>query len=226
MSCWLLCSPAFAGPTLLPTGASLPSWLGAAAIYLAIGVAVGLLLSQAGRSRATALSALACWPLMLSLLGAPVRPAVKGPLARNIAHSFDALAELLRDEAAGDPATAADWSAPLQALRRDLERADRRLAVADRILAEQPRYGTATLGQDLRSLQHARDRAATELEAVLAGVHQLRIQVGLLALSEIRGGPALAVQRRLGELRARVKAIEELSQLEAPSAPPAQEAAP
>ena len=60
----------------------------------------------------------------------------------------------------------------------------------------------------------------------LGSAPQGRIQVGLLALSEIHGGPAQAVQRRLGELRARVKAIEELSQLESPSVPPAQEATP
>jgi len=60
-------------------------------------------------------------------------------------------------------------------------------------------HSTALLGR-------ARAAAAAQIEAVLDGVAQLRLQIGLRALA----GNSVPVQERLRDLRGRLAAIDEL----------------
>jgi len=193
----------------------LPSWAGAALIYLALGLAVGALLLRAGHPHSTAASALAAWPLLLGLLGSSTQkpPLQGGPKAEAIDRAFGAVDDLLEQQRA--QGANVSWGGELGDLRRALEAADARIAMVDHILddlrAASP--DAASVAADLDDLAAARERAAAELDAVLGGVHRLRIQVGLLALSEIRDEAAQAVQQRLRELHARARAIEEISSL-------------
>ncbi|MCB9754598.1 MAG: hypothetical protein H6713_32075 [Myxococcales bacterium] len=111
----------------------------------------------------------------------------------------------------------------VDALERALYLADRRVALADRMLEElgaaarrrpSARAGEAPVDDDiargLAALRAARDHAIAELDAVLDAVLQLRIQVGLRTLA----GGRLPVQERLQDLQARVAALAELSSLE------------
>ncbi len=196
------------------TWLGLPSWAGAAGVYLILGLAVGALLLRAGHPRGTAVSALAAWPLLLGLLGAREAPApFGGPKAQAIGRAFGALDELLIQQK--EQGVSVGWAGELGDLRRALEAADARIAMVDRILDDLRSTGedAAAVATDLAALAAARERAASELDAVLGGVHRLRIQVGLLALSEIRDEAAQAVQQRLRELHARARAIEEISSL-------------
>jgi hypothetical protein len=194
------------------TWIGLPSWAGAALVYLLLGLGVGLVLLHNGHSRGTAASALAAWPLLLGLLSTKPQPAPEGgPKADDIARAFGALEDLLARQRLQGQSIA--WAGELGDLRVALEVADARIAMVDAIL-EDLRSGDARhVAADLAQLGQARERAAVELDAVLGGVQRLRIQVGLLALSEIRDEAAQAVQQRLRELHARARAIEEISRL-------------
>lgn len=151
--------------------------------------------------------AFAAWPVFLPLLAAPVeRP---GPHSARIRDVFAALEGALRDPAVGD----VPWSADLGGLRRALDRADARIALVDRLL------GDADPDASL-PLREAREAAADELRAVLDGVVQLRLQIGLAALR----GNAASVRDRLSELLARAQAIDEVSGLQAARSIPIAEA--
>jgi hypothetical protein len=198
---------------------ALPSWAGAAAVYLLLGVGVGLVLLRRGQAPGTALAALPAWPLLLGLLGArPGASPLGGPRSTAIARAFAALDDLLAQQR--QQGASAPWAGELGDLRRAMEAADARIAMVDAILADL-RGSDDAVAADLAALAQARERAAGELDAVLGGVHRLRIQLGLLALSEIHDEAAQAVQQRLRELRAQARAIEEISSLGAGS-PPAQ----
>ncbi len=198
---------------------ALPSWAGAAAVYLLLGVGVGLVLLRRGQAPGTARAALPAWPLLLGLLGArPGASPLGGPRSTAIARAFAALDDLLAQQR--QQGASAPWAGELGDLRRAMEAADARIAMVDAILADL-RGSDDAVAADLAALAQARERAAGELDAVLGGVHRLRIQLGLLALSEIHDEAAQAVQQRLRELRAQARAIEEISSLGAGS-PPAQ----
>lgn len=191
-----------------------PGWAGPAVIYLGLGLAVGALLLARGQAAGTAASALIAWPLLLGLLGErPTPPPAGGPKATAIARAFEALEELREQQRQQGQGTG--WAGELSGLRAAMEVADARLAMVDRILVDLRDHGGEAPGvaADLEALAQARTRAAEELDAVLGGVQRLRIQVGLLALSEIRDEAAQAVQQRLRELHARARAIEEISRL-------------
>jgi len=191
----------------------LPPWGTAAGLYLLAGLCLALLLTRQGHPTGTALSACVAWPLLLGLLQA--RPAqTGGPLAVRIAAAFQALEETLPAQAP----EAAACVGELTALRASLSAADQRLRVADRILADPCLQAgeSGAVRADLDTLRAARDRAAAEIAEVLGGVHRLRIQVGMLALTEIRGEAAGVVEHHLRQLHARVRAIEELSSLGPP----------
>ncbi len=176
------------------------AWLGAGAV-------VALRLSRQGASPGAAIAALGAWPLMLGAHEPLVLPApTGGPLAERIATAFASLEEALDDPSAGDVASQQE----LASLRRALEEADRRLDLVDRLLAEAPEGAAEGVERSHPRLRRARAHAASEAEAVLSGVLQLRIQVGLLALA----GDTLPVRERLSELRARVAALDELAGLE------------
>jgi hypothetical protein len=212
VSVLLVLPTAFAAPGDVWLG--LPPWGTAAGLYLLAGLVVALLLARQGQPVGTVAAACLAWPLLLGLFQARPVPASAGPLAGRIAQAFQALEEILPDPAPDAPACVGE----LSALRRALLAADQRLAVADRILAD-PRLAAGDDGAvhaDLATLRAARDRAAAELSEVLGGVHRLRIQVGMLALTEIRGESAGVVEHHLRQLHARVRAIEELSSLGPP----------
>lgn len=166
------------------------------AAWLAIGALTGLTLSRRGQPAATALTAVLAWPVLLPLLGSA--PSA-GPFAERIAAAFAALRAALADPAAASVVSTEE----LVALEAALTRADARIAMVDRLLHED------ALASDPLSAQltRARGHAADEVEAVLRGVVQLRVQVGLVALA----GDTLPVRDRMRELGARVSALEELS---------------
>lgn len=175
------------------------AWVGAGSL-------VALRLTRRGAGPGTAIAALGAWPLLLGDPVPPLAPAPSGPLGDRIDGAFRALNAALADPAAEEMASQED----LASLRDALVEADRRLALVDVLLREAPEDGDAGVARSLQRLRRARRHAASEAEAVLSGVLQLRIQVGLLALA----GDAVPVRERLLELRARVAALDELSGLE------------
>jgi hypothetical protein len=170
------------------------------AAWLLVGTGVGLALTRRGQPASAALTAVAAWPVLLPVLfdGAPpVRPA--GPFADRIAACFASLRNALADPAAHGVVTPEE----LVSLQEALNRADGRIGMVDRMLGEEALRGDPLADQLVR----ARGFAADEIEGVLRGVVQLRVQVGLVALA----GDTLPVKDRMRELRARVHAIEEIS---------------
>ena len=179
-----------------------------ALVWLGAGTLVAGRLRRAGAPPGLTVAALGAWPL---LLGEPESLAttserVMGPLGPRIAGTFTALEEALEDPSVGEMASHQE----LAALRRALEEADRRLALVDTLLAEAPDDPDPGVVRSLQRLRRARAHSESEAQAVLSGVLQLRIQVGLLALA----GDALPVRERLQELRARVAALDEVTGLE------------
>ena len=176
------------------------------AVYVAAGIATALLLARRRIAAATALAALVCWPLLLPLLRRPVIVAGDGPFAGRIAQCLAELRETLSDPAADDIEPPAD----LEGLVADLHRTDQRLAMVDRLLADVPMHAEPGVARSVEALRRARTSAAGELEAVLEGIVQLRLQVGLRSLA----GDSVPVRERLRDLRARLAAVDELAQLE------------
>jgi hypothetical protein len=174
--------------------------------YAAAGFATAALLRRQHAPLATQGVALLAWPLVVPMLwDAPLpRVADRGPLAGQIDAALDALEITLHDPAAGEVPIPEDTAA----LREALHRADERLGLVDRLLADTAPHAKA-VGSGVASLQQARDRAAAEIEAVLAGVMELRVQVGLLTLA----GNAAPVRDRLRELRVRIGSLDEVARL-------------
>ncbi|MCO4744915.1 MAG: hypothetical protein KC912_09000 [Proteobacteria bacterium] len=173
--------------------------------YVGIGAGIGTRLAKDGHGSATASSALAAWPLLLPLLGeqpAPRDPDA-GPYRTRIAQALVRLQEALGDPAAGD----LSWEGEIAALRDVLLRADTRLRLVDRLLADED--GDEEVAKSRATLREARSRAADEIEAVISGIAQLRLQVGLLALE----GDDLPVKARLRELAGRAGALEEVTRI-------------
>lgn len=170
------------------------------AMYLVAGGVVGGLLLQKGQAPAVAASAVVAWPLLLGSLdpGGGTVGAV-GPLAARIHASFAEVEAAVRDPAAAGLVTPGE----LVGLKASLLAVDQRLGMVDRLLA----------GADVEAdpvaerLRTARGHAAAEIDAVLRGLVQLKLQVGLVALM----GDTVPVRDRMRELGARVKALEELS---------------
>jgi hypothetical protein len=171
-------------------------------VWLAVGVGVGFRLERGGHSAATAASALVAWPALLPLLSAvPTTSASSGPFASRIAVAFASLRATVNDPAAGP----VPWSGELDALQTSLARADERLGLVDRVLSDAD-PSDERVRPAVDRLTHARAHAAAEIEGVLAGVVQLRLQVGLLALA----GDDHPVRDRLRELAARARALSEV----------------
>ena len=168
------------------------------AAWVAIGGLTAAALARRGQPPETYLSALVAWPVLLPLLGEAAATAA-GPFATRIDTCFQALRAALTDPGAAGVVSAEE----LTLLKASLRRADARIAMVDRLLAEDGLRADPLALQ----LERARGFAVDEVEAVLRGVVQLRVQVGLLALA----GDTVPVRRRLGELTARVRAVEELS---------------
>jgi hypothetical protein len=176
-----------------------------AALYLLVGAGVSLALARRGRDAATAAGAVVAWPLLLPLLGSGRREAGSGPMARRIDEAFDALLDTLADPAAAD----VPFEEDVDELREALSRVDQRLALVDRLLQQEGGSTSEPVARSVETLRRARARAAGEIEAVLAEVAQLRIQVGLMALA----GETVSITDKLRELRARAAAIEEVAEI-------------
>lgn len=177
--------------------------------YALVGGAIAWLSMRRSMGLPTALGALVCWPLLVPLLTR--RDGVScGPLAPRIAASVESLRITLDDPAAAPM----DGPDDLDGLITALYRADERLALVDRLLdSMQTPEGLPTQGglaQSLADLRRARAVAAAEVEAVLEGLAQLRVQIGLRSLV----GNSVPVRECLRDLRARLAAVDELADLE------------
>lgn len=168
----------------------------AAIAYLAVGLTMAVRLHRDGRT-ATAAAAVFTWPLLLEASPEPVRRRA-GPSAGAI---HQGLADLRRalDEPGVDGLFDESDVARIEAA---LYAADARVGTVDRLLADAAVRETS----EGERLQAARDRAAAEVEAVLRGLIQLRVQLGLVALA----GETGPVRDRLQELSARLTALEEV----------------
>lgn len=164
------------------------------AAWLLIGAGVGIQLERRGHPGSTALSALVVWPILMSLMNAA--PVAMGPFAESIQRAFHSLNVTIADPLAAD----VPWSDELASLHQSLIDADARLAMVDRLLAESDDTDAS------QGLVRAREHAATELIAVLSGLADLRIQIGLYALE----GGEPSVQAELGALQARARALSEV----------------
>ena len=169
------------------------------ALWLAIGACTGLAIARRGLPLTTAATAVAAWPVLLPLLADPVATVLPGPHTTRIVTTFGALDAALREPAARDVV----GREAIDRLRLALHRADARIAMVDRMLQDD------VVAADPASapLVEARARAAAEVDAVLRGVVQLRVQVGLLALA----GDTAPARDQVGELLARVRALEEIT---------------
>ena len=185
-----------------------PIALGLGLLYVALGAASATLLARRGHPPAVALGAIACWPLFVPLLGRAPEPRGAGPLHARIVAVVAALREAMRDPCAAGLHLPED----LDLLVDQLHRADERLAMVDRLLASTAADAGRAPGvaQGIAQLRRARAATAAEIEAVLDGVVQLRLQIGLRSLA----GNSFPVQERLRDLRSRLAAIDELAAME------------
>lgn len=177
--------------------------------YVMGGVVVATLLARRGHPTATTLGALVCWPLFGSLLFTQRQESSDGPMHHRIVEATAALREAMSEPGADVLASCGD----VDELTRDLLRADARLVEADRLLAAVIAGGPATspgVAEGAAALRRARAAAAAQIEAVLDGAVQLRLQIGLRSLA----GNAVPVAERLRDLRGRLAAIEELAAVE------------
>ena len=164
------------------------------AAWLVIGAGVGIQLERKGHPSSTAISALVVWPILMSLIN--TIPTATGPFSEAIQRAFQSLNLTIADPLAAD----VPWSGELASLHQSLIDADARLAMVDRLLSESDDSDAS------KGLHKAREHAATELQAVLAGLADLRIQIGLYALE----GGEQSVQAELGALQARARALSEV----------------
>lgn len=167
-----------------------------AVLYVLIGLGVGLGFLRQGARGAGAAAVLA-WPLMLGDLGGP-GPAAAGPYARQIRRGLRSLQEALSEPDAEGLVPASH----LTAIEGALCDADARVARVDRLLQD----ADVQASPDGERLRSARARAAAEIEAVLKGLVQLRVQLGLVALA----GETAPVREQLDALAARLATLDEL----------------
>ena len=166
-------------------------------LYGLVGLGCGIALRGRGHPLPTAVSALVAWPLLVGLMEAT--PAGAGPFQARIDAVFEALGRALRE------APSASLTSPeeLIGLRAALVAADARIGMVDRLL-DDPALQGDPLGQ---RLSLARGHAAAEIEGVLRGLVQLKLQVGLVALL----GDTLPVREQMRDLSARARALQEIA---------------
>lgn len=181
------------------------TWLLASA-WLTVGAGVAAWLASRGHAQEVALAALVAWPFLLpSLAAGRVAGPRRGPQGRRIDRVVDGVLAALGEAGGQTDASVVD----LEALREALHAADGRIAGVEQVLADEPEADHDLVRVARAELMAARDGSSAELEGVLAGLLQLRLQVGRLTLA---GDPA-EVRSRLLELRARVGALGEVAQL-------------
>lgn len=179
-------------------------WIGIGATYLVVGATVAWLLGRRGVGSAVAVSALGCWPLLLPLLTEAPHPLPNGPLCDRIARCAEELRSTMADPRAENIVVVED----LDELVADLHRADQRVGMVDALVADVRASSADAPG--LHALLCARARAAAEVEAVLQGMVELRLSIGLRSLA----GNSVPVQERLVDLRARLGALDEITEFD------------
>lgn len=179
-------------------------WIGIGATYLAVGATVAWVLGHRGVRSAVAVSALGCWPLLLPLLSAGPPPSASGPLCDRIDRCAEDLHSTMSDPRAESVVVVED----LDELVADLHRADQRLGMVDALVVDVRTSSGDAPG--LAALLAARARAAGEVEAVLQGMVELRLSIGLRSLA----GNSVPVQERLCDLRARLGALDEITEFD------------
>lgn len=179
-------------------------WIGIGATYVVVGATVAWLLGRRGVRSAVAVSALGCWPLLLPLLSAGPEVASTGPLSDRIGRCAEELRNTMADPRAENVVVVED----LDELVADLHRADQRVGMVDALVADVRASSGDAPG--LEALLSARIRAAAEVEAVLEGMVELRLSIGLRSLA----GNSVPVQERLGDLRARLGALNEITEFD------------
>lgn len=165
--------------------------------YLCIGMGLGWRSIRKGIPHV--LATVVAWPLMIS-----GESGGDGPHAPRIHTVFSALEQALQDPLAKELIQLQE----LEDLKRSLLHVDARIGMVDRLLAD------PMVAENGEALRRARAKAASELEASLMEVIQLRVQLGLVALA----GDTAPVRARMGALSARVRALEELGLVENPAA--------
>jgi hypothetical protein len=174
--------------------------------WLVVGLGVGAALHHRGQPTATSLSALVVWPVLLPLLWNGTTGRAMGPNAARIESIVGLLSETLVNDPSGE------MYAGLTALGRALHEADARIATVERLLASPtPADDHPRVRRARAELLAGRDRATLELNAVLAEMVELHLDVGL---RELAVGPAdLSLQIR--SLEGRVRALYEVESLDA-----------
>jgi len=170
--------------------------------YLLAGVAIAAWLERRGMPTGAVLGSVVAWPLLLPLLGGErqrLPSAARGARADRIDQALDTLLDTLADPAAAS----VGWDDDLTELRASLHHLDARLALVDRLLEEEPGAPSAP------ALRRASEEARRDIDAVLAEVSELRLQVGLMALA----GDGARVRERLQELSGRARALDEIRTL-------------
>lgn len=143
----------------------------------------------------------------MSLLSSSATTAVPGPLHARIVEAIAALRAAMAEPGAECLALPGD----LASLTDDLHLADERLAMVDRLLSSVGRDGVAPgVLAGIDELRRARAASCSQIAAVLDGVVQLRLQIGLRSLA----GNNVPVQERLQDLRSRLAALDELAAME------------
>ena len=169
--------------------------------YLTIGLLCAMHFHRNGHDAAAA-AAVFTWPLLVEGRSPPVRQAPhrprQGPYSRQIKKHMADLQTALTEPGVDGLLSTDD----LAAISRALHAADARVGTVDRMLTD-PAIRQAEQGDRLEA---ARAVAAAEVEAVLKGLVQLRVQLGLVALM----GETAPVQDRIRALSARLSAMDEV----------------
>ncbi|GDX83000.1 hypothetical protein LBMAG42_48110 [Deltaproteobacteria bacterium] len=165
-------------------------WAMVVVVWLCVGLVVAAALHHRREPLSTALAAIPAWPLLLPVLLGPATSEASPRANAALERLAAALAE------AGEPCA-------LQGLREGLVAAETRLDRLDRLLAELGDAGEAELAR----VRLIRQGTASEIDAVLAEMVRLRVSIGLAALAN----EPRAVRAQLGELVARVRALEEVN---------------
>lgn len=169
------------------------SWLLALAGWLILGTVIALVLRRMGEPAGTSLAAVPAWPLFLPLLSQTRLPTTA--YRQRIERAFVTLEQAFRDAQESPPLD-------LGSLKSILLHADQRLLRVEAMIEEERDGGESLIAPLLQARSHARG----EIEAVLAELGRIRIQIGLVSLSN----NAAPIREALQELAARVRTLEEL----------------
>lgn len=204
--------------------------------YLGIGAAMAWHLGRRGHGLGTATSALACWPLLLGLVGRPppriteldfAGPGPTGPNHARIDSCMNTLRQGLAEDFEGPAGSTTNLldAAQLSKLARSLHRADHRIARVDRLLidteAQRQLVTTQSPSPDLvlgsgPAQSPSPPRPDPQLLAALAGLRRARDHAHQELEAVLSGLLSLRVQLGLFALAGESEPVRErLAELEA-----------